>query len=423
MNASVKNAASAEAATSAVPWKRSKLTALVVALAVLLLSALATHWLGVQRLAGATLCLVMTLLFYGCTRLVQMRGQLTTGLVAIALPTVVALLCVTLGRMTPFFNRQIVLSHMSEAGIRFSARQPDEVDEWLRDREGYMLPTWLAYCIGEHCMTCLGEIAGDATDVSKLPLGRVPTASLRYIDLQITRKNSLTSELIDWLNELPESEAGRERNINLTFHAIGEKDQEQLVRLRCPWQGELRLDKDNVPLRDLGSPQGLTVRANRLSAGQARVIARAAPEWLVITSDLSPAMVQELGYLQVRFEACTIDAETLRALARLDMKDFDLSATFGDLTSLKSIDPKPEAGYLALRGCHFQAKDDYIKVVELINCSHLSFVGSLSESQIDDLWGRCPRLETVSQWEGGIWKEYSRPNANEARSSWTDLDE
>ena len=52
MNASVKNAASAEAAISAVPWIRSKLTALVVALAVLLLSALATHWLGVQRLAG-----------------------------------------------------------------------------------------------------------------------------------------------------------------------------------------------------------------------------------------------------------------------------------------------------------------------------------------------------------------------------------
>ncbi|MEM7558349.1 MAG: hypothetical protein AAF394_04445 [Planctomycetota bacterium] len=413
MNASVKNAASPESATSAISWKRRKLTALVVALAVLLLSALATHWLGVQRLAGVTLCLVLTLLFYACTRLVQTRGQLTTGLVAIVLPTIVALLCVTLGRMTPFFNRQIVLTHMSEAGIRFSARQPDEVDEWLRDREGYMLPTWLAFCIGEHCMTCLGEIAGDATDVSKLPLGRVPTASLRFIDLQITRKNSLTPELIDWLNELPPN--GKELNITLTFHTIGEKDQEQLVRLKRPWQGELRLDKDNVPLRDLGSPQGLTVRGNRLSAEQAKVIARSAPDWLVLNSDLSPAVVQQFYGLDLRLEACMLDAETLQALARLDMPNFYMSsATFGDLSSVKSLDPKQEPMYLTLRGCQFQAEDDYIKVVELINCSHLSFVGGLSASQIDDLWGRCPRLEAVSQWEGGNWKEYSRPNASEA---------
>ncbi len=419
MNASVKDREAVKAATSAGPWKRSKLTALTVALVVLLLSALATNWLGVQRLAGVTLCMVLTLLFYACTRLVQTRGQLTTGLVAIVLPTIVALLCVTLGRMTPFLNRQIVLSHMSEAGIRFSARQPDEVDEWLRDREGYMLPTWLAFCIGEHCMTCLGEIAGDVTDVSKLPLGRVPTASLRYIDLHITRKDSLTPELIDWLNELPPN--GKDQNVVLTFHTIGERDQEQIVRLNRPWQGELRLDKTNVPLRELGSPQGLTVRANHLTAEQAKVIARAAPNWLVITSDLSPAVVQQFDGLDVRLEACTIDADSLRTLARLDMPNYHLSATFGDLTSLQSLDPKPEPRYLSLWGCQFHAKDDYIKVVELVNCSHLSFVGPLGRSQLDDLWGRCPRLKTVSQMQGGKWEEYSRPNANEAQHSWTDL--
>ncbi|MEM7478939.1 MAG: hypothetical protein AAF483_28485 [Planctomycetota bacterium] len=402
-------------------WYARREVALCAALGVLLASVVFIPMAGAGLLQTTVIGAVLTIACFALMRFIQLRGKLTLGVVAILLPALVALGCVAFSRMTPFLNRQIVADQMRDRGIRFLARQPSEFEEWLRDDQGYLLPTWIANLIGADCMTNLRSITADAKELDRISLDRVDTAKLWRVEVKVNEANTLSERVVDWLGGI-QFEDDYSYPIQFTFHDFGPEDAASLRKLRGRWWAVIQVNSEDISFRNIGSPAHLRIGASAITNTQAEELAELVAghevQFLSLAvARLTPKQISFFGSSGVAnglmFEGTQIEVEHARALDALQMDSMTLvDVPLGDLSALSELPGDGHATELQIRNAYGELKD-CCHLVRFLEAKHfsVSLVSNrpVTEKECEELFRNCPELESIDTF-ATEWKQFERPD-------------
>lgn len=395
------------------------------------------------RLVNASELLAVALSAFGALaayilcRIVQLRGRFTMGMLAIGFPLLVAIGCVGFLQLSPYRQRQRTFDLLTKAQVNYRATPSYSSGEWILDRDGNFLPSWLVKWIGPDSMSLLTSLDGFLEDLKEVPVQDLNSEKLRRITLRSESAGALKPEIVEWLNECREIEY-----LGFEFQKFDNEDAEQLGKLKTHWSATIPLNA-KTRFDCLGMPNGLMLRGERLSLEQAKqlrlIIDNFRPNqsldekmggrayfWLTLDLDFLNADILRAfrGIDQTRcviqFQGMAFDQETLLVLAESGLFQSNMTRVqLPDTIPPRPADlPQNQPGNLSLRNT-FLSASQALGLVKLFQCQDLRIVDNPNEDfrleDLQSLW-QAKSLKYIGVFGLNVdgtytseWKSLNRP--------------
>ena len=376
---------------------------------------------------------------------VQRRGQVSLAFTIFVLPILIAGSFAIYLRLTPFVNNHQTISALRATdGVRLSVRQPDQSEEWLRKRDGTMLPVWLVNVLGSDSLTGLREIECELATFQSNNFKQLDVSSLRKLEFTKSTQNSqLSDDLIDWMNACP----GLKRVV-FDFHYFSAEDAKALSRLsnqqkfvtvrNCESQNELNSLK-KINWREMDS---IRLVGTEFTASIARQLSDVIAPWMNLEFKRYPSdaicELQYRGGIGIRSSAITqsrIEPETTLAFARLGLRSLQLE-NLNSVPEVSQFDMQsfPKTQFLGVADSSLSVSECK-RLAALFQCEYFQISYITTESPDRDSSIRIPvegeavlaspflalsaeeresfwelrNLTIISQFTGS-WEEHKRPS-------------
>lgn len=380
----------------------NRLTPYLCAFAGIIAVFLGTLAISVPPMLAFTLATIGGLLgFLGC-RLIQLRGRLTLAIVVIGIPLIVALVFAAIHNLNPFVKRQRSISMLRDSRIQYRARRADQGGEWKRDRDGNMLPTWLANRIGPDCLSQLTAIDAELSEIQSIHFSNLDPTYLTRVRLSRPDETpTLSIDLVKWLNEIESP------TIDISLHGFTADDVAALNQLKHEYRLSLAVDHFTGDLSSIKTATFLELRGTTLSDQQADQLAQLSTYSILKLESfrISPDLITKLTpshlngrQLTLSFENIALDTETLEALAKIENRPIILS----NVRFPKSLqmDEKVYLNYLNRRLVLLGGNptvDGLRNLLGVFQCKELLVQSDATEEQLASLF-EFPDLESIEHW-------------------------
>lgn len=366
-----------------------------------------------QQMLAVGVATVSALGCYLVARVIQMRGKLTLGLTAFGFPLLVAIACILFMRLTPFLDRQRSINQLRESGIAYSARAPDQSGEWLRDRSGNMLPTWLASWLGPECMAEVRTINADVAALQQADFSKLQTSKLRKVTLRREAKlPPLSSELVSWLNGCPELDT-----IWLQLAHYTKADSEALALLDKSSKIQFDTEIDNATGQLHLLPKECLVRltGRRLTIEHAKHIAELkSPRLLTLEfPTVMPGALRALAPMNrdaaVYIVGAALAYDDVVDLAMLGQRSVTLTAVLlpKELNSELAQSSGIETRWLTFRQTQVSLPQ-LQHLSRLFNCEWVSLMQPISDTELSAIWSTTG-IQQLHCNDGTGWQRFTRP--------------